>query len=243
MKFAIVTGGTKGIGKEISRKLLIRRFSVIAVHNDEDTDESARATVQEFNSEYKNLYYPVKCDLSVTDNIPYLFAEVRSLTESLDILILNAGKTIRKGITDMTIEEWESVFTMNITTPLFLIQRFLPVLNKDSNIIFTGSSMAQFPHSVSLSYGITKSAVHSMVKNLVKFLVPYDIRVNCVSPGFVDTEWQKNKPQEIRESINRKISLNRFAKPEEVASAYIFILDNQYLNGAIITVDGGYSFK
>ena len=137
----------------------------------------------------------------------------------------------------------ESVVNMNITTPLFLIQRFLPLLKSGSNIIFTGSSMAIFPHSVSISYGITKSAVHAMVKNLVKFLIPFNIRVNCVSPGFVDTEWQKDKPSDVRENIKSKISLKRFATPEEVASVYLFILESHYLNGEIITIDGGYSYQ
>jgi 3-oxoacyl-[acyl-carrier protein] reductase len=103
--------------------------------------------------------------------------------------------------------------------------------------------MSVFPHSVSLSYGITKSAVHALVKNLVKFLAPRGIRVNCVAPGFVDTEWQKEKPAEVRESITKKISLKRFAKPEEVASVYLFIINNQYLNGEIIAIDGGYCYE
>jgi len=189
------------------------------------------------------MFYLIKCDLSNTDNILFLLSEVKLITESVDVLILNAGKTVRKGLVDMTIEEWESVMAVNITTPLFLIQKFLPLLGRGSNIIFTGSSMAVFPHSVSLSYGISKSAVHAMVKNLVKFLVPFDIRINCVAPGFVDTEWQKDKSPEVRESIMEKISLKHFAKPEEVASVYMFIIDNQYMNGEIITIDGGYSYK
>ncbi|MDQ1332574.1 MAG: 3-oxoacyl-[acyl-carrier protein] reductase, partial [Bacteroidota bacterium] len=168
---------------------------------------------------------------------------VSLITKSVDVLILNAGKTIRKGLTDMTIKEWESVIAVNMTMPLFLIQRFLPLLGKGSNIIFTGSSMAVFPHSVSLSYGISKSAVHAMVKNLVKFLIPFEIRINCVAPGFVDTEWQKDKSPEVRESIMKKISLKKFAKPEEVASVYMFIIENQYLNGEIVTIDGGYSYQ
>lgn len=240
MKYSVVTGGTKGIGKEICRKLLIQGFSVISVYNNDDV--SAKLTKQEFETEFKNLFYLIKCDLSNTANIPFLFSEVNLITKSVDALILNAGKTIRKGIEDMTIEEWESVMAVNITTPLFLIQRFLPLLTRGSNIIFTGSSMAVFPHSVSLSYGISKSAVHSMVKNLVKFLIPFEIRINCVSPGFVDTEWQKDKSSEVRENIMKKISLKRFAKPEEVASVYLFIIENQYLNGEIITIDGGYSY-
>ena len=241
MMYSLVTGGTKGIGKEICRKLLIQGYSVIAVYNNDDS--SAMLTKKEFESDFHEFFFLIKCDLSNPDNIEALYSEVTSITQSVDVLILNAGKTIRKGITDMTLGEWNSVLSVNLTTPVFLIQKFLPVLNKGSNIIFTGSSMSEFPHSVSLSYGITKSAVHALVKNLVKFLAPLEIRVNGVAPGFVDTEWQKVKPFEVRESIVKKISLKRFANPEEVASVYLFILNNQYLNGEIIAIDGGYSYE
>jgi 3-oxoacyl-[acyl-carrier protein] reductase len=241
MRYAIVTGGTKGIGKEICRKLLTKGLSVIAVDNNEDV--SALQTKQEFEKAFPTLFHIIKCDLSDTNNITNLFSEVTSITKSIDVLILNAGITIRKGVEDITLEEWETVMAVNVTTPLFLIQRFLPMLGNGSTVIFTGSSMAVFPHSVSLSYGVTKSAVHALVKNLVKFLAPLGIRVNCVSPGFVDTEWQKEKPQQIRESIMNKISLKRFAEPEEVASVYMFIIDNPYLNGEIISIDGGYSYQ
>jgi len=241
MRYSIVTGGTKGIGKEICRKLLMKGLSVIAVDNNEDV--SALVTKQEFEKAFPNLFHIIKCDLSDTNNITNLFSEVTSITQSIDVLILNAGITVRKGVEDITLEEWEMVMAVNVTTPLFLIQRLLPLLSTGSNIIFTGSSMAVFPHSVSLSYGVTKSAVHALVKNLVKFLAPLGIRVNCVSPGFVDTEWQKEKPQPIRDNIENKISLKRFAEPEEIASAFMFIIDNQYLNGEIISIDGGYSYQ
>ena len=241
MKYSIVTGGTRGIGKEICRNLLQQGYSVIAVYGNDDS--SALITKQEFGIEYEDLFYLLKCDLSNTDNITELFSEVSLITKSVDVLILNAGKTVRRGIIDMTIEEWNSVMAVNITSPLFLIQKFLPILNGGSNIILTGSSMAIFPHSVSLSYGISKSAVHAMVRNLVKFLIPFDVRINCVAPGFVDTEWQKEKSSEVRENIVKKLSLKRFAKPEEIASVYLFIIENQYLNGEIITIDGGYSYQ
>jgi 3-oxoacyl-[acyl-carrier protein] reductase len=241
MKYSIVTGGTKGIGKEICRKLLLKGYSVIAVDNNDDV--SASLTKQEFENEFQIPFYIVNCDLSETKNIAVLFSEITAITQTIDVLILNAGITVRKGVEDITLDEWESVMAVNVTTPLFLIQRFLPLFIAGSNIIFTGSSMAVFPHSMSLPYGVTKSAVHALVKNLVKFLAPLGIRVNCVSPGFVDTEWQKEKPQHVRESITGKISLKRFAEPEEIASVYEFIIDNQYLNGEIISIDGGYSYQ
>jgi 3-oxoacyl-[acyl-carrier protein] reductase len=241
MKYSIVTGGTKGIGKEICRKLLMQGYSVIAVYKDDDF--AALSTKKDFGKEFEGLFYIVKCDLSDPAKIPALLSEVSLITSSIDVLILNAGKTIRKGIDDITVEEWDSVVNVNLTIPLFLIQGVLPFMTNGSNIIFTGSSMADFPHSVSLSYGVTKSAVHALVKNLVKFLAPKGIRVNGVAPGFVNTEWQKEKPAEVRESICSKVSLKRFAEPEEVASAYLFIINNQYLNGEIISIDGGYCYQ
>jgi 3-oxoacyl-[acyl-carrier protein] reductase len=241
MKYSIVTGGNRGIGKEICRKLLIDGYFVIAVYYSDD--ESALLTKKEFEKGFPEKFFMIECDLSDTDNITYLFSQVKKITQTLDLLILNAGNTLRKGLEDMTISEWNSVMTVNLTTPVFLIQKFLPALNRGSNIIFTGSSMAVYPHSVSLAYGISKSAVHSLVKNLVKFLTPYEIRVNCVSPGFVDTDWHKDKPVNVKDNITKKISLKRFAKPDEIASAFLFIIHNQYMNGEIIAIDGGYSYE
>jgi len=96
---------------------------------------------------------------------------------------------------------------------------------------------------MSLAYGVTKAAVHALTQNLVKFLAPYNIRVNAVAPGFVDTEWQKNKPLEIRQSIESKIAMGRFCTPEEVAGIYKMLIENTYINGSIIVADGGYSYK
>jgi 3-oxoacyl-[acyl-carrier protein] reductase len=241
MKYSIITGGSRGIGKEICRKLLIQGYTVIAVYYNDD--ESALSTKKEFNTEFPELFYLIECDLSDTENIPNLYSEVNLLTQSIDLLVLNAGTTVRKGLEDVTLAEWNSVMTVNLTAPLFMIQKFLPILKRGSNIIFTGSSMAVYPHSVSLAYGISKAAVHALVKNLVKFLTPHEIRINCVSPGFVDTDWQKDKPEHIRDNITKKISLKRFADPEEIASVYLFIINNQYLNGEIISIDGGYSYE
>jgi 3-oxoacyl-[acyl-carrier protein] reductase len=241
MRYSIVTGGNRGIGKEICHQLLIQGYTVIAVYYDDN--ESAISARKEFETEFPERFFLIECDLSNIENIQGLFSEVQLITQSIDLLILNAGKTIRRGIADVTPDEWNSVMTVNLTAPVFLIQKFLPVLNKGSNIIFTGSSMGTYPHSVSLAYGISKSAVHSLVKNLVKFLAPYEIRVNGVAPGFVDTDWHKDKPVHIKENITKKISIKRFAKPEEIASVFLFIIHNQYLNGEIIAIDGGYSYE
>ncbi len=103
--------------------------------------------------------------------------------------------------------------------------------------------MAVLPHGTSLAYGVTKSAVHALAKNLVKCFEGKNVNVNAIAPGFVETEWQKDKPIEIRNNICNKTALRRFATVEEIADAVKFCINNPYVNGSIIEVSGGYCYK
>jgi 3-oxoacyl-[acyl-carrier protein] reductase len=161
----------------------------------------------------------------------------------LDALIFNAGLTCRTPFTEMQREEWKRVFFANVHFPVFLLQAVVGRLRAGACVVFTGSRMADLPHSVSLAYGVSKASVHSLVKNLVKFLQPYGVRVNGVAPGFVDTEWQRAKPTEIRQNIEAKIAAERFCHPEEIGEIYRILIENAYMNGEIVTIDGGYSYK
>ena len=126
---------------------------------------------------------------------------------------------------------------------MYLIRDWWDLLQKKSRIIFIGSEMGIRPHSMSVAYGVMKAAVHALTKNLVKEFEGTGTTVNAVAPGFVETEWQKNKPTEIRESIVRKSACHRFAKPMEVAHAVEFCIENAFLNGSVIEINGGYNFK
>jgi len=185
----------------------------------------------------------LQADVSKSESIDLISQYLISNGIGLDALILNAGMTCRKSFEDLTFEEWNQVFFANVHFPVFLLQRIIGQINEGGCVVFTGSLMGIEPHSVSLAYGVTKSAVHALVKNLVKFLSPYHLRVNGVAPGFVDTEWQKAKPAEIRHNIENKLSLGRFCKPQEIAEVYKMLIENSYFNGDIIVVDGGYSYK
>ena len=170
--------------------------------------------------------------------------EVRSeLVGRFDIQVSILRADISDRNTIGVIEDWDRVFFANIHFPIFLLQKIVGRINKGGSIVFTGSLMGIQPHSVSLAYGVTKSAVHALVKNMVKFLVPYELRVNAVAPGFVDTEWQKTKPAEIRRNIENKVSLGRFCDPDELAEVYKMLIENSYFNGEVVVVDGGYSYK
>ena len=161
----------------------------------------------------------------------------------IDCIVCNAGITLRKDFTDITDEEWEHVMDVNVNSNVYLIRDLLPVIQPGSRIIFIGSMMGSFPHATSLPYGVTKSALHALAMNLVKVFEGTGTTVNVIAPGFVETEWQKGKPEEIRNSIVSKTAVKRFAEVSEIADAVRFCLNNAFVNGSVIEVSGGYCFK
>ena len=240
-KYAFITGGTKGIGKAVAECLAKAGCQLILTFASDvqRADEVRMGLAHQYGISVQVL----QADSSDMNSIETIAAYLENKKIRLEALVLNAGLTCRDAFEKMQFADWQRVFTANVHFPVFLLQRIVGYINKGGSVVFTGSLMAIEPHSVSLAYGVTKSAVHSLIKNLVKFLVPYEVRVNGVAPGFVDTEWQKNKPAEIRQNIERKVSLGRFCEPEEVAEVYRMLIENKYFNGEIVVVDGGYSYK
>ncbi|MDR1201883.1 MAG: SDR family oxidoreductase [Tannerellaceae bacterium] len=240
-KQVLITGGTKGIGKAVALSLGKEGYNLILTYaSDEDT---AKNTCEEIRQLAQVDILLLKADITKQASVEDIYSYLTKKHLSLDAIVFNAGLTCRDSFENTQMEDWERVFFGNVHFPVFLLQRTLSLINKGGSIVFTGSAMGIYPHSVSLAYGVTKSAIHSLVKNLVKFLAPYEIRVNGIAPGFVDTEWQKNKPLEIRRNIEKKVALGRFCEPEELAEVYKMVIENSYLNGEIIVVDGGYSYK
>ncbi len=238
----LITGGTKGIGLAVANALAPQSAALILTYsNDEVAAEEARCTlIGTFPQLDVKL---VRCDVTEKGAADVLAKRMEKENFVPDLMIMNAGVTNRKSPFEISEEEWMTVFQGNIHFPMQLIRVMVPKMSPGSAIIFTGSMMGVYPHSMSLSYGVTKSAVHSLVQNLVKHLEPYGIRVAGVAPGFVDTEWQKGKAPSIRRNIEAKVALHRFASPEEVGDAFRMIADNDYFNGDIITLSGGYSYQ
>ena len=240
-KWVLITGGTKGIGKAVAECLAKAGYSLILTYaSDED---GALRVADGLLQQYKVKVRTFQADISDRESIEKIESFLTERSMRLDAVIFNAGLTCRDPFEELDMAEWERVFFANVHFPVFLLQRIVGLINKGGSIVFTVSLMGIQPHSVSLAYGVTKSAVHALVKNMVKFLVPYELRVNAVAPGFVDTEWQKTKPAEIRRNIENKVSLGRFCDPEELAEVYKMLVENSYFNGEVIVVDGGYSYK
>lgn len=239
-KYAFITGGTKGIGKAVAISLAQAGYNLILTYA---SDSVAAQACKDELKQYSVLVDLLCADITSEKSIGVIDEYLQTHSIYLDAIVLNAGLTCRDSFEEIDFDSWNKVFYANIHFPVFLLQRIIKRLNKGCSVVFTGSLMGIEPHSVSLAYGVTKSAVHALVKNLVKFLQPYEIRVNGVAPGFIDTEWQKTKPQEIRNNIENKIALKRFCDPAELAQVYKMLIENSYMNGEIVVVDGGYSYK
>ena len=132
---------------------------------------------------------------------------------------------------------------VNVHSHYYLIRDLNSIIQNKAKIVFIGSLLGEIPHASSLPYGVTKAAVHSLARNLVKEFSEREVTVNIVAPGFVETEWQKGKLQEIRSNIYNKTAIKRFATVKEISMACMMIIENDFINGATISVDGGYNFR
>lgn len=240
-QWILITGGTKGIGQAVARCLAKAGYPLLLTYH---ADQAAAETVSRSLQETYGVEVKTLCaDNSDPAAIEVIDRYLETHQLSLQAVVFNAGLTCRDAFEALKPADWERVFYANVHFPVFLLQRLVGRMVAGGSVVFTGSLMGIQPHSVSLAYGVTKSAVHALVKNLVKFLVPYQLRVNAVAPGFVDTEWQKNKPVEIRRNIENKTALGRFCDPDELAEVYRMLIENSYFNGEVVVVDGGYSYK
>lgn len=239
MKHALVTGATKGIGLAVAKMLLQEGYFVtITYSRDASSAEIASESLKLISPNFEIL----KANQADKADMQAVVSRLKEYGH-LDCLVCNAGTTLRKELQEMTDEEWTNVMDVNVNSNVFLIRDLFRIIPANSRIIFIGSLMGVHPHGTSLAYGVTKSAVHALAKNLVKVFENTGTTVNAIAPGFVETEWQKTKPQEIRNNIYNKTAIKRFATVEEVADAVRFCVNNAFVNGSIIEVSGGYCFK
>lgn len=223
MKYALVTGSTKGIGKAISE--LLGQNGYIVLRNGREPREEE---------------YYIQADLSNMEGVEILIEGVKKYTQTLDCIVFNAGATCRSPFLDITYEEWKKVFDTNVSMPFFIAQQLFDSINKNASVIFIGSAMSLKPHATSIPYGVSKTAINMMVQCLAREFAEKKVRVNAICPGFIDTEWQKQKPDWIKNKISGKTALERFGTPEEVAHMCLAICKNTFANGAVFLLDGGY---
>ncbi len=231
MKYAVVTGGTSGIGLGVAKMLIGKGYHVFATY------------VGAYNDEYLQNFEAIETDQTSRKEVYRFINYVKSKTSHLDCIVCNAGITIRKSFTETCDEDWDKMMEVAVNSHYIMVREFYPIIPNGSRILFTGSQMGLMPHATVLAYGVTKAAIHALAKNLVKEFDGTGTTVNAIVPGFVETPWQKEKPEEIKQNIYRKTAIHRFASVDEIVNAYRFCIDNPFVNGSLIEVNGGYNYK
>ena len=241
-RVALVTGAGGGIGRAIAMQLAKSDMDIAIHYNSNRTKaEETQKLCEEFGAKV----HLIQGDISTEETCKEMVEEVIKEFGTIDVLINNAGITKDGLFIRMKEEDFNQVIDTNLKGAFFMSKYAAQVMLKKryGRIVNITSVVGIAGNAGQANYSASKAGMIGLTKSLAKELGKKGILVNAVAPGFVDTEWQKNKPAEIRRNIENKVALHRFATPDEVAEAFLFLLANAYCNGEVLTLDGGYSFR
>ena len=242
-KITVITGGTSGIGRGIAEKILAESAKEDRIFVTYGHDEKKAAVFRDsLPEEKKSQVILMKADMSSYDEMMAFVEELKKRADHIDWLVSNAGISTYAKYEDYSFEEWTRIVNTNLSVPVFMVKEFMPVMTEGGRVLFMGSYAGQQAYSSSLVYGVTKAAIHFLTKSLVKEFEPKGITVNAIAPGFIQTPWHENRTPESYERINRKIALHRFGEIKDVADMAYSILTNNYMNGSIVDIHGGYDY-
>ncbi len=235
-KRILITGGASGIGAATAARFL-EEGSVVCVL---DRDGEARRKIAR---ELPVLAGVLDADVSHVQQVQFAFAEAVRLMGSVDVLINNAGISIRHNFLDITPEEWDKVIAVNLTGVFYVAQTAARhMMERGSGVILqTASTNGVMGYPYYADYNATKAGVIELTKSMALELAP-KVRVCAVAPGYVLTPMQRSEyTDEMLAEVNRKIPLRRHAQPEEIAALFAFLAsdDAQYITGHVYTCDGG----
>ena len=237
-KVAIVTGGTRGIGRAIVFDLIQNGAKVLFTYL--KSDESAGIILDEIK-ELKGEAEAIKADVRVYDEARKTVEEAINKFGKVDILVNNAGITKDKALMMMDPAEWIDVINTNLTGYFNMAKACIVTMMKQkSGIIVNISSIAGvvgMPRQV--NYSSAKAGELGLTKSLAKEVASYGIRVNAVAPGFIDTDMTKDLKQ--KDALLKMIPFGRFGRPEEIAKVVTFLASDKsgYITGQVLKVDGG----
>ena len=239
-KVAIVTGASKGIGRQIAISLAKKNIKVIANYN--KSEKEANELKEELAKEQIEIDI-VKADVSKREEIIKIVNFALEKYKKIDILINNAGISEYKMFTDETDEDWNRVINTNLYSAFAITQEVIPnmVHNKNGCIINISSIWGNVGASFEVLYSISKAGINGMTKALAKELGPSNIRVNAIAPGIVQTNMNNNFSQEELNNIKEEIPLERIGNTQDIAKCVNWLIDDNYTTGQIISINGGWS--
>ena len=239
-KIAIITGASKGIGREIAKELARKQIKVIVNYN--HSEEEANKLKEELKKE--NIEIDIfKADLTKREEIKNLVQFTLKKYKKIDILINNAGISEYKLFTEETDEDWNRIINTNLYSAFAMSQEVLPnmIHNKEGCIINISSIWGIVGASLEVLYSISKSGMNGMTKALAKELGPSNIRVNAIAPGIIETQMNSKFSIEEINQIKEEIPLGKIGNPSDIAKCVNWLLEDKYTTGQIISINGGWS--
>lgn len=235
-KRVLITGGASGIGAATAARFLEEGAKVVVL----DRDPKASADLQR---QLPAISGAVLADVSQLDQVQSAFATALKMLGSVDVLINNAGISIRHNFLDITPDEWDKVLAVNLTGVFYMAQTAARHMWKEGNgvILQTASTNGIMGYPFYADYNATKAGVIELTRSMALELAP-KIRVCAVAPGYVLTPMQRAEyTDEMLAAVNSKIPLRRHAKPEEIAALFAYLAsdDAAYATGHVYTCDGG----
>lgn len=238
-KVAIITGGADGIGKATA--IRFAQEGAIAIVWDLNEEKGIRL-VEDIRMDGGEADF-FKVNTSVYQEVEAAADAVVKKYGQVDILINNAGITRDASLKKMTVDQWQQVIDVNLSGVFYCTKAISPFMMDRGygRIISTSSVVALYGNFGQTNYVATKAGVIGMTKTWARELGRKGITANAVAPGFISTEMVALMPENVLATMREKVPLGRLGKPEEIASAFVFLASDEaaYINGAVISVDGG----
>ena len=235
----IITGASRGIGREIAKRLAIKGLTVVANYN--KSEKEAEELKKELE-EKGFIIDIVKADVSKREDAKKLVKFALDKYGKIDILINNAGISEYKLFTDETDEDWDKIINTNLYSVFAMSQEVIPnmIHNKKGLIINMSSAWGVVGGSLEVIYSVSKAGVDGLTKALAKELGPSNIRVNSIAPGMIYTKMNSKFTKEEIEEIKEEIPLGKIGDTTDVAKCVEWLIEDKYTTGQVISINGGW---
>ena len=237
-KTAIITGGTRGIGRAVAIKFYELGYNIALVYN--NNEENANKFCSSFDTDRVLL---IKADVSSFDEMQKMGRDVISKFKRVDVLVNNAGISEQKMINDITESDWDNMFSVNVKGAFNCTKAVLQnmIHNKSGKIINISSMWGITGASCEVHYSASKAALIGFTKSLAKELGPSGITVNCVAPGLIETDMNSSFSKDIINEIVNETPVMRIGTGKDVAESVAFLAsdDAEFITGQVLSVNGG----
>lgn len=239
-KVVLVTGSSRGIGKATIIEFASKGYNVVINYN--SSEEQAIKLKEEIENNYDVKALVIKADVSNENEVKSMIGKIINEFGRLDVLVNNAGIVYDRAFEEINIEEFKRTLEVNVIGAFIVSREASKYMKTGSTILNVSSTNGTKTVSPEcLDYNISKLGLQSLTRDLAYQFKP-NIRVNAIAIGWADTDMNKDLPKDYIESETSKIFLGRFANPSEIAKTIYFLCseDSSYINGEIVTIDGGY---